>query len=170
MDEDIKRTFDVNVFGSLWVLREVYATGKLKHVTQICSVMSYLASTGVTEYSASKYAINGFMRSIRLELKQNKIPLTTTCIYPWVINTGMFAGVTPAFMVKLLLPNLDEAYVGKVVYNATCQRKEEVVIPKIFNIAFVLIHILPTWITDNIYLYLSGSAMENFIGRHAKTE
>ena len=32
-EEEIRKTSDINCFGGLWVLKAVYATGKLRHVT-----------------------------------------------------------------------------------------------------------------------------------------
>ena len=109
------------------------------------------------------------MRSIRLELKRKNDPVTTTCIYPWLINTGFTTGITIPPLINFIWPFLDEAYVGQVIYNSTCERREEVIIPKTFSIVPLLGHILPTWLSDILLGYAGGESMKNFVGRNKKS-
>jgi NAD(P)-dependent dehydrogenase (short-subunit alcohol dehydrogenase family) len=67
---------------------------------------------GISEYAASKHAINGFLRCIRLEFADTGSPVTTTGIYPWVINTGMFKGLNPTGIGRIFMPELDETFVS----------------------------------------------------------
>ena len=109
------------------------------------------------------------MRSIRLELKRKNSPLTTTCIYPWLINTGFTTGITIPPAINFIWPFLDEPYVGKVIYNSTCERREEVIIPKTMSIVPLLGHLLPTWLFDKICLNSGEDSMKNFVGRNKKS-
>jgi all-trans-retinol dehydrogenase (NAD+) len=163
---EISKVFDVNVFGCLWVLRAAMRTGTLKHVTQLCSVVSFLFGCQISEYVASKHAIHGFLHTIRLELKEKNIPITTTGIYPWVIDTGMFDGVRPRFFTNLFFPMLQEDYVGQVIFKSTCERRPQVAIPRAMNLAFFAYTILPVPVYDRVLKFLTQDAMKPFVGRH----
>jgi NAD(P)-dependent dehydrogenase (short-subunit alcohol dehydrogenase family) len=154
-EADIRRTFDINVFGCLWVLQAAVRTGTIRHVTQICSVASFITGYQLSDYSASKFAINGFMRSIRLEFKELKTPITTTCIYPWLIDTGMFEGSRPNTLVNMVFPFLKEEAVGRCIFDSTCERREEVVIPRLFEVVNILSHLLPPWMNDRVSMWVS---------------
>jgi short-subunit dehydrogenase len=82
-----KRTVDVNFYGNVYPT--YYA---LPHISQsqgrivsISSIGGKLAVPGNSSYVASKFAINGFFDSLRMELAQAGVSITV--IYPsWVVT------------------------------------------------------------------------------------
>jgi len=94
--ESIVRTFQVNVFGSMWVTK-AFLPDMLKrnsgHLVTIDSVMGLGGAAGLSDYVASKFALFGFHETIRLEINKANANIDTTIICPYAIDTGMFKGV-----------------------------------------------------------------------------
>jgi short-subunit dehydrogenase len=49
-----------------------------------------MTTPGNADYSASKFALNGYLDALRQELNAESSPIALTNIYPYSINTGMF--------------------------------------------------------------------------------
>ncbi|EFA81930.1 short-chain dehydrogenase/reductase family protein [Heterostelium album PN500] len=85
-DEEIRKNFDINVFGVFNVLR--YVTPILRnqgsgHVFNISSVASMLGFPGFGVYNATKFALDGLTEAYALEVKPFGINVTG-------INPGYF--------------------------------------------------------------------------------
>lgn len=57
------------------------------HIVNVSSILGIYPAPGVTAYVASKFAVLGFSRSLRLELASHKIGVTAIC--PGMINTAI---------------------------------------------------------------------------------
>lgn len=62
-----------------------------------------MTSSRNSDYSASKFALTGFLDAFRQENLDGPIALTN--FYPYYINTGLFEGFKPKL--GLILPTLD---------------------------------------------------------------
>jgi all-trans-retinol dehydrogenase (NAD+) len=106
-ERDLKKTFDVNAISHVFTVKE-FLPEMLKqdkgHIVSIVSVAGIIGVPGLSDYCGSKFAAFGIDESLRLELKNLKSNVTTTCVCPYFINTGMFEGVKTDFP---LLPMLD---------------------------------------------------------------
>lgn len=79
--ETIKKVMDINFWGT------VYCTKfSLPHIIEskgsivgISSIAGYRGLPGRTGYSASKFAVNGFLECIRTELLQSNVHVLTAC-------------------------------------------------------------------------------------------
>ena len=69
-----------------------------------------------SDYSASKFALNGFLEALRQELNTDMPQISLTTFHPYYINTGLFAGFKPKL--ALLIPTLEAGYVIDVMYHA----------------------------------------------------
>jgi 3-oxoacyl-[acyl-carrier protein] reductase len=93
-DEDVQVVLDTNVGGVFNMTRAVVPhmivrrSGK---IINIGSVSGTKGGRGQTNYAASKGAIEGFTRSLAVELAPRKI--TVNCVAPGVIETDMSADV-----------------------------------------------------------------------------
>jgi 3-oxoacyl-[acyl-carrier protein] reductase len=93
-DDDVRIVLDTNVGGVFNVTRAVVPhmivrrSGK---IINIGSVSGTKGGRGQTNYAASKGAIEGFTRSLAVELAPRKI--TVNCVAPGVIETDMSAEV-----------------------------------------------------------------------------
>lgn len=67
---DVKNLIDVNITGLLLITREIIPSMERKgRIVNMGSTMGFMAPPLLVSYSASKYALRGITRSLRLELK-----------------------------------------------------------------------------------------------------
>ncbi len=83
-----------------------------------------MTSARNSDYSASKFALTGFVDALRQEIYESNIALTT--FYPYYINTGLFEGFKP--LLGWIMPTLDANYVVDVMYTAIMSEQSEVYI------------------------------------------
>ncbi|MBW1684667.1 MAG: SDR family NAD(P)-dependent oxidoreductase [Deltaproteobacteria bacterium] len=73
------------VNGCYFFVPKMIEGGAGGHVVNIASMAGYVASPGMTAYSATKFGVIGFSESLRAELVERGIGVTAVC--PGVINT-----------------------------------------------------------------------------------
>lgn len=165
-DEDIARTFDLNVF-SLYRVTRIFLPGMIQRgkgsITTISSAASLIGVSKQTDYSPSKFAATGFMESLRAELRHQGTPLHTLIVQPFYIKTGMFEGVKTR--VPLLLPILETDATAAKILDGIDAGRQSLVMPR-FASTVKLAKILPVplldWVTD---LFGINSTMDEFTGR-----
>ncbi|HSJ79429.1 MAG TPA: SDR family oxidoreductase [Erythrobacter sp.] len=88
-DEDHRQLFETNYWGVVHC-----ATEALPHLKQrggalitTGSISSQMPAPVLSSYTASKYAVKGYIDSLRLELIHEKAPVSVTLIQPSGINT-----------------------------------------------------------------------------------
>jgi 3-oxoacyl-[acyl-carrier protein] reductase len=89
-DHDVRRLFDVNVFGTMNVSRAVLPDMLRKHsghIINISSVWGLYGASFEVHYSASKAAVIGFTKALAKELMPSGIKVN--CICPGFVNTDM---------------------------------------------------------------------------------
>lgn len=77
--EDFLRSLNYNLFGAFLLVREALVpmrTAKRGLIINIPGVLGKTPMSGAAAYSASKYGLNGMMKSIREELKRTDIRIT----------------------------------------------------------------------------------------------
>mmetsp|Transcript_90866 Transcript_90866/g.111219 ORF Transcript_90866/g.111219 Transcript_90866/m.111219 type:complete len:311 (+) Transcript_90866:46-978(+) len=161
--KQINLTYGVNILSHYWTVK-AFLPGMIKresgHIISIVST-SGLAGVGyLTDYSASKFACNGFDQSLKRELKLlNKHKgIYFTGIFPHFISTGMFDGTKPeakSLILRMIYPGwLKPERVCNEIYNAIIYKKRKVKIPKYFGDIISLMTFLcdycglPHWIND----------------------
>lgn len=78
-DEETRSSFDVNVFGTLNVIRNVmpYLRGqKSGHIINISSIAGFAAGTGWSIYAATKFAIVGLSEVLAEDVKEFGVKVT----------------------------------------------------------------------------------------------
>ncbi|GAA5039305.1 short-chain dehydrogenase/reductase [Marivirga lumbricoides] len=92
-DEEARRNFDVNVFGSLNVIRNVMPYLRIQrsgHIYNISSAGGYYGGfAGWGIYCASKFAMAGFTESLVEEIKE--FGVTATVVYPGYFRTDFLS-------------------------------------------------------------------------------
>lgn len=86
-----------------------------------------MTSARNSDYSASKFALTGFVEALRQEIIGGPIALTN--FYPYYINTGLFEGFKPKL--SMILPTLEAKSVVDIMYNAIMSEQKEVYIKPI---------------------------------------
>ena len=130
----IKRVMDVNFYGPVYCTKSAlpYLLKSKGSVVAVSSVAGIKGLPGRTGYSASKFAIHGFMESLRIE--NLKTGLHVLMAYPGftasnIRNTALVAdgneqGTSPLNEEKIMSPE----EVAKHIYNAVKNRKTSLVL------------------------------------------
>jgi all-trans-retinol dehydrogenase (NAD+) len=144
----IEKLFKVNVFGGMWMTRQILP-GMMKrnkgHIINIASAMGIQAAPLMSDYTASKFAMVGFTDTLRIEMKKFKCQgVKVTCVCPSGIDTGMFEGYKP----PILAPMLKPITVAEHVVMATKKNKPYLKLPFIINFVPFLKGVIPTNLYD----------------------
>jgi len=146
-DEELERTFRVNVFAHFYTIRAVLG-GMLRRragqVVQVSSVMDSLATSSLAAYGASKWAVTGFTEALREELAGSDV--TLTLVRPWILSTPMFDQVNfwrhP--WVGKVLPPTTVSDVAEAIIDAIAFRKDSVTVPGHLSVLGVVFQLLPS--------------------------
>jgi NAD(P)-dependent dehydrogenase (short-subunit alcohol dehydrogenase family) len=90
--EDMRRLFEVNFWGTVYGARAAVARlrGNGGALINIGSIVSDRAIPLQGAYSASKHAVKGFTDALRMELAEERTPISVTLIKPSAIDTPYF--------------------------------------------------------------------------------
>jgi NAD(P)-dependent dehydrogenase (short-subunit alcohol dehydrogenase family) len=105
--EEFARVIDVNLMGQVYgamaalphIKRE--GGGALIHVSSMGAKRSIPLQSA---YCASKHGIDGFLESLRVELRREKLPISVTQVMPATINTPFFDKARTKLGVKPVAP------------------------------------------------------------------
>ena len=118
MDEvegQLQNQLDTNLFSAYHLTRALLPTmltRKSGHVFNICSIASLGAYENGGAYSISKFALLGFSKNLRLELKDKGIKVTAVCPGAVYTNSWSGSGVDP----KRIMEASD---IAKMIYAAS---------------------------------------------------
>lgn len=124
--EKVRKMFDVNVFGSMNGSRVALRFFKKRGFGSIVNIISDSALVDrpmSSMYSASKWAMNGFTKSIRGENKN----ISILSIYPSGMKTDIFGEKKPINYGEFMDPN---EVASKIVENLKKENPEEELIIK----------------------------------------
>lgn len=92
-DEETRQNFDINVFGSLNVIRQILPYMRAKHsgkIFNISSIGGFRADfPGVGIYCSTKFAVAGFTEALASEVKE--LGISATVIYPGYFRTDFLS-------------------------------------------------------------------------------
>jgi all-trans-retinol dehydrogenase (NAD+) len=161
-----RKTMDVNTTAHFWTVKS-FLPDMLErnqgHVVTVASAAGLVGTAGLADYCASKFGAVGFNESLRMELRRlGKKGVSTTCVCPYYINTGMFDGVKTRF--PFILPILEPDYVANKIVQAIKRRREMLYMPRIVRYT-CLGKIFPTVVNDWCLEFLGVSnSMDQFKG------
>lgn len=111
----LEAQLNVNLFSAYHLTRALLPnmiTAKSGHVFNICSIASLDAYENGGAYSISKFALLGFSKNLRLELKDQGIKVTAVCPGAVYTNSWSGSGVDP----KRIMESSD---IAKMIYAAS---------------------------------------------------
>lgn len=111
----LEAQLNTNLFSAYHLTRALLPTMLAKkegHVFNICSIASLSAYENGGSYSISKFALLGFSKNLRLELKDKGIKVTAICPGAVYTNSWAGSGVDP----KRIMEADD---IAKMIYAAT---------------------------------------------------
>ncbi|XP_039381171.1 short-chain dehydrogenase/reductase family 16C member 6-like isoform X2 [Mauremys reevesii] len=106
-DADMEKTIRVNIMAQFWTckafLPAMIACNR-GHLVSISSGTGLIGANKLTDYSASKFAIIGFLESLAFELQAaGKKGIKTTIVCPSFVNTELSRGIRVSFVPKKVL-------------------------------------------------------------------
>ena len=136
--------------------------------------MSQMGSAGNTDYCASKWAINGFHESLRLEIRRlGKNNIRTLLVCPYAVDTGMFNGMGENSCLTTLMPLLKTEIVVENIFKAMCSGDDLLIgcangiLGLFYPWAAWILHALPPKLMDAIAGVMGGTnGMDTFRGRN----
>ncbi|KAI8902844.1 hypothetical protein BC833DRAFT_546591 [Globomyces pollinis-pini] len=161
---EVDLTMKVNCLSHLYIIK-AFLPGFIKanrgHILSVSSVMGLVGAAYSVDYSASKFAITGYAESLRQELNETNVHMS--CLFPGLITTGMFLGVSHSlpWITPPLTPNIVAV---KMVDMLESNYSQDVHMP--FYAKFLpLIRFLPVEINDWIHIVFgSNTLMKDFKG------
>ena len=155
-DELIERTLQINTLSHFWTLRAFLPKMMERnhgHVVSVSSMAGLVGIANMMDYSASKHAVVGLSESLRTEMKRLNLEVHSTCVCPFFVRTGMFAGATaPHWCFGWMVPLLEPQYVVDRMIEAIQYQETFLVLPAFCHYVVPLLYgVLPRWIIDGIF-------------------
>ncbi len=149
--EELKRIFEVNFFGLIWCTQAALPymiRQKRGRIVNISSVAGKRALPHISAYCASKFALQAFSDSLRMETAEHGITVTVVC--PPRVDTTFHD--TPLMRQKgqrMSAPSISAEYVAAEIVRATRKGSREVVV-SFYGKFFVFFHWLSPRLLDFI--------------------
>lgn len=160
-DEECKKSFEVNSLSHLWTIKAFMPAMLEKnagHIVAVASMAGQLGTAGLADYCGSKFAAVGIDEAVRFELRKlGKTGVSTTCICPFYIDTGMFDGAGVPFPASLLLPLLKPEHVVDETITAIRLNKEILLMPFFASLVGLGRAVLPCFMFDRLMELLGVS-------------
>jgi short-subunit dehydrogenase len=123
-DEDHRQLFDTNYWGVVHCATEALPYLKQNGGALITtgSISSQMPAPVLSSYTASKYAVKGYIDSLRLELIHEKAPVSVTLIQPSGINTPFGEHALNTMDARSKVP--PPVYSPDIVAKAICRAAE----------------------------------------------
>ncbi len=131
-------------------------------ICNIASSAGLISNPKMAVYAASKWAVNGWSDSLRLEMEQLGKKVSVTTIMPFYINTGMFDGVK-----SKLIPILEPEPTAEKIIKSVENDRAMLALPLPYWFIRLSQGLLPLpiyeWVMENVFgVY---DTMKDFTGR-----
>ena len=148
--KSVERLFGVNVFHLFHLTRALLPFMKeegwspsspnpRRRIVVIGSVAGYAGAGALADYCGSKAAANIFAESLSAEVRGSNVAVTL--VNPYVIDTGMFRGMTQMRLFSMLKPD----HVVDCIMDGIRNGNNLVVVPWFFFYSIQLMKILLPW-------------------------
>jgi dehydrogenase/reductase SDR family member 7B len=160
----VRKVMDINFYGVLYATK--YCLGEIKKnkgsVVGISSIAGYRGLPGRTGYSASKFALNGFLEVLRTELLKTGVHVLTACPGFTASNIrkrsltrdGSAQGDSPRNEEKMM--TAEEC--ARHIYNATVKRKRTLILTTQGKLAVFLNKWFPAFADKMVYNVMAKEA------------
>ncbi len=155
--EVLKKVMDINFFGAIYATKACLPQ-ILKNkgsIIGISSIAGYRGLPGRTGYSASKFALNGFLEVLRTEMLYKDVHVLTAC--PGFTSSnirkraltkdGSVQGESPRAEEKMM--TAEECALH--IYNATVSRKKILILTGQGKLTVLLNKLFPVWLDKLVY-------------------
>ncbi|MBO8170398.1 MAG: SDR family oxidoreductase [Bacillaceae bacterium] len=144
--EEYEEMMNVNYLGTVRCVKAVLPYMRRQndgHIINVASVAGKLGTAKATAYAASKHAVIGFSESLRQELADTQITVSTLC--PGPINTPFFDRADPSGDYKSRVQSLMLApeEVAWEIIDMMIKKPADRTIPGLANFGVKLYHLFP---------------------------
>lgn len=150
---DIQKTMLINSNALMHIALEFLPEMMKTNYGAICNIASsagLISNPKMAVYAASKWAVNGWSDSLRLEMEQLQKEISITTIMPFYINTGMFDGVK-----SKLIPILEPEPSAEKIIKAVENKRKILAMPLPYWFIRLSQGLLPLpifdWVMENIF-------------------
>lgn len=170
--EEWERTIQVNITALIFTIHAVLPNmyeRNFGHIVNISSAAGLIGASGISVYSATKWAVFGLTESLRLEAwNARKYGVKWTSIHPSYLAHGMFEGAKLNLLGNLIVPLVKnhDVIAKAIVVDALIKEKNIVRRPRSLRLSVILRGLLPDSLFQKM-LVLMGvhNSMHNFKGR-----
>lgn len=153
----IKKVMDINFYGALYATKACLPEiiKNKGSVIGISSIAGFRGLPGRTGYSASKFALNGFLEVLRTEMLYKDVHVLTAC--PGFTSSnirkraltkdGSVQGESPRQEEKMM--SAEEC--AQYIYNATVARKKILILTGQGKLTVLLNKLFPVWLDKLVY-------------------
>lgn len=159
-----KRIFETNVFSPIYSYEKfrAYLNGQNGHFAITVSAIGKMAMPGFALYSSTKFAIQGFQQSIRLEMPEN---IKLTCLYPIATDTNFFKAAN-RYQFEKPFPVQSPVVVARKMIKGLEKGKKSVSPSLLFSAGLVLFTVLP--FTRTLYWNMEKAKLTRFIDKRKR--
>ncbi|XP_062055876.1 17-beta-hydroxysteroid dehydrogenase 13 [Lepus europaeus] len=167
-DEEITKTFEVNILGHFWITKALLPSMMKKnhgHIVTVASVCGHGVIPYLIPYCSSKFAAVGFHRALTSELETlGKTGIKTSCLCPVFVNTGFTKNPSTR-----LWPVLETDVVARSLIDGVLTNKKMIFVPSYINISLILEKFLPERVLAAISR-IQNIQFEAVVGHKMKTK
>lgn len=155
--EVIKQIMDINFYGMVYATKYAlpYILESKGSIVGISSINGYRGTPARTGYTASKFAMNGFLEALRTEVMKRDVHILVACPGFTASNIRKYAldqngnpqGESPREEQKMMSAET----VAKKIINAIQKRKRDLILTKQGKLAVFLNKWLPTMMDKIVY-------------------
>lgn len=144
--EEMKTMFEVNVVGLMACTSMVLPKMRERrfgHIINIASQAGKIATPKSSVYSATKHAVLGYSNSLRMELADHQVFVTTVNPGPIATNFFNIADEKGTYVKNVQKFILQPEYVADKVVNAMLTKTREINLPRWMNLGSVVYTLFP---------------------------
>jgi uncharacterized protein len=144
--EEMKSMFEVNVVGLMACTSMVLPKmrdRRFGHIINIASQAGKIATPKSSVYSATKHAVLGYSNSLRMELADHQVFVTTVNPGPIATNFFNIADEKGTYVKNVQKFMLKPEYVAEKVVNTMLTKTREINLPRWMNLGSVVYTLFP---------------------------
>ncbi|KAL7637828.1 UNVERIFIED_CONTAM: hypothetical protein RMT77_011440 [Armadillidium vulgare] len=158
-DEDIERTFRVNVYAHYWTIQEWLPTFLKKgrgHIVSVSSLCGVSGLPNLVPYCSSKFAVTGLIEALNEELRVQNPNVKLTRVHPFHVNTGIIKSPRVRFssFTKIMTPE----YCASKIVDGVRREDEVLVVPTYYSYFFTFFLSAPRKVQQAIADFLDVGA------------
>jgi hypothetical protein len=144
--EEVKGMFSVNVVGLIACTSMVLPLMKKQssgHIINIASMAGKIATPKSSAYSATRHAVLGYSNSLRMELADDNVYVTTVNPGPIATNFFDIADEQGTYVKNVQRYMLQPDFVAQKITDAMFTKKREINLPRWMNAGSILFALFP---------------------------